>query len=117
MVSQRKFNELEISTNSRLHFGFLNLDSHQPYSFGSMGLTINKYKTCIQISKSKNFNSNLSKVYTNKIKDFIKTMQLDRNIHINCSIKPDSHIGLGSGTQLVMALEEGVSKFYNFETV
>ena len=117
MVSQRKFNELKISTNSRLHFGFLNLDSQKPYSYGSMGLTINKHKTLIQISKSKKFHSNLSKIYANKIKDFIKIMKLDSNVNINCSVKPDSHIGLGSGTQLAMALEEGVSKFYKFGTV
>ena len=82
MVSQRKFNELKISTNSRLHFGFLNLDSQQPYSYGSMGLTINKHKTLIQISKSKKFHSNLSKIYTNKIKDFIPYYYHKNMLHL-----------------------------------
>ena len=72
MVSQRKFNELKISTNSRLHFGFLNLDSQQPYSYGSMGLTINKHKTLIQISKSKNFTQIYQKFIQIKLKISLK---------------------------------------------
>ena len=100
MVANKSFNEVKIVTNSRLHFGFLNLKSSKSYSYGGMGLSINKHPTILTVSKASKFQSNLNKSLSDKIYHFICNNKLCKKIRIDCLDSPQKHIGLGSGTQL-----------------
>tara|TARA_Y100000389_G_scaffold105276_1_gene102169 strand:+ start:3304 stop:4245 length:942 start_codon:yes stop_codon:yes gene_type:complete len=115
MVRDNAIKQVKIETNSRLHLGFMNINSSSPYSYGGLGVSIDNYPTVINISKSNKFESNLPKQYTNKILNYINKAGLKKTVKINCTNKPNSHIGLGSGTQLILSLEEGLSKFYNLD--
>ena len=112
MMTKKLFSRVQITTNSRLHFGFLNINSRENYSFGGMGLSIDKYPTITTISKAREFKSNLSRALNKKIEGFIKCNKVNKNIEIKCVESPPSHIGLGSGTQLILSLEEALIKFY-----
>ena len=59
MVSDKSLNEVKIIANSRLHFGFLNLKSSSSYSYGGMGLSIDRYPTILRVSRASKFESNL----------------------------------------------------------
>ncbi len=115
MMTKKQLNQVKIITNSRLHFGFLNLKSQETYSFGGMGLSIDKYPTTITVTKARKFKSNLSEVLNKKIKKFFLINKLNSNIQIDCIQKPESHIGLGSGTQLTLAIEEALNKIYELK--
>ena len=115
MVVDKSFNEVKIITNSRLHFGFLNLKSSNSYSYGGMGLSINKHPTILTVSKASKFESNLNKTLSDKILHFIADNKLSKKIRIDCVDSPQKHIGLGSGTQLILSIEEALSKFYRFK--
>ncbi len=117
MMTKKLFKQVKITTNSRLHLGFLNLKSKENYSYGGMGLSIDKYPTILTISKAREFRSNLSRMLNRKIHNFILKNKVSENIQIECIDKPKSHVGLGSGTQLVLALEEALKKFYKLNHV
>ena len=114
MVSDKSFNEVKIVTNSRLHFGFLNLKSSNSYSYGGMGLSIDKHPTILTVSKASKFESNLNKAIRDKIYHFLCDNKLSKKIRVDCIESPQKHIGLGSGTQLILSIEEAISKFYRF---
>jgi len=114
MVSEKSLNEVKIVANSRLHFGFLNLKSSSPYSYGGMGLSIAKHPTILRVSRASKFESNLKKTLRDKIFTFLCNNSLSKKIRIDCIESPQKHIGLGSGTQLILAIEEAISKFYRF---
>ena len=84
MVSDKSFNEVKIVTNSRLHFGFLNLKSSNSYSFGGMGLSIDKHPTILTVSKALKFESNLKKAIRDKIYHFLCDNKLSKKIRVDC---------------------------------
>ena len=104
-INSRKF---AITSPSRLHLGFYGLNDNYGYSFGSMGLAINAYKTRLSISPSKQFKTNISKSYINPIIKYFKPANLS-NIEINTLSLPPQHIGLGSGTQLSLCTGKAIS--------
>ena len=86
MMTKKLFSRVQITTNSRLHFGFLNINSRENYSFGDMGLSIDKYPTITTISKAREFKSNLSRALNKKIEGFIKCNKVNKNIEIKYKI-------------------------------
>ena len=116
MVSDKSLNEVKIIANSRLHFGFLNLKSSSSYSYGGMGLSIDRYPTILRVSRASKFESNLKKTLRDKIFNFLCSNSLSKKIRIDCIESPQKHIGLGSGTQLILSIEEAISKFYGLNT-
>ena len=117
MVKNKNKNSIQIQANSRLHLGFLNLNCPQQYSYGGIGVSINKYPTILSISKSNKFVSNLSKKLNNQIFKYLKNKNLSMTIKIECHERPTQHIGLGSGTQLKLSIEELVSKYFAISDV
>ena len=108
---------IRISTPSRIHLGFLELDNSSERIFGSIGLTISKFENIIEISKNKKFqiisdNQNAKK----RIEEMVKILKENYKIH-RCKIEIlktiPQHIGLGSGTQLTLAIGSLISELNN----
>jgi beta-RFAP synthase len=112
MTSSNALKQVNIETNSRLHLGFISLNSSTPYTYGGVGLTISGHPTKVNIKKYKQFESNLPKDITKKILTFLKKNHLSTLIRIECQYRPENHIGLGTGTQLALLIEELITKFY-----
>ena len=68
--------QLIIETNSRLHLGFISLNSSTPYMYGGAGLSISGYPTIIYIRKSKNLNQIFQKRCQRKFLHFLKKINL-----------------------------------------
>ena len=110
MIKKRKF--LQIISFARLHFGFLDLNKKNNKFFGGFGLTINKFKTILNI---KNYHKLNIKGYETKrasffVKKFCKKIKIKPNFYINIEKVTPQHIGLGSGTQIALAIGTGISK-------
>ena len=84
MVSDKLINEVKIVANARLHFGFLNLKSSRPYSYGGMGLSIDNHPTILRVSRASKFKSNLKKTLRDKIFNFLCNNSLSKKICIDC---------------------------------
>jgi beta-RFAP synthase len=115
MVENKVFNQIKVESNSRLHLGFINLNSTSPYSYGGLGLSISNFPTIISISRAKKFESNLPSNISKTIHNYLKKNKLSHLVKIDCISKPESHIGLGSGTQLILSLQELISKYYKLD--
>lgn len=115
MVIKNTFKQLKIESNSRLHLGFISLNTSSPYTYGGVGVSISGQPTIVNIKKSKKFESNLPRNITNSILNFLRSMKLHTMIKIDCMHCPENHIGLGSGTQLMLSVEELITKFYKLD--
>ena len=115
MVTKNTFKQLKIESNSRLHLGFISLNTSSPYTYGGVGVSISGQPTIINIKKSKKFESNLPRNITNSILNFLRSKKLHTMIKIDCMHCPENHIGLGSGTQLMLSVEELITKFYKLD--
>ncbi len=107
---------MKLFSPARIHLGFIELDSKLPRIFGSIGLTISKFKFNIKIISSENF-----EVIT-KCSLLKKRIMMVLNKFEERNIKPcklivkeiiPSHVGLGSGTQLSLSVGYLISKFNN----
>ncbi len=111
--------KLTISSPSRLHFGFVELDKEASRNFGSLGLTISKFKNIIQIKESKNFQVIAKKQeIRSKIKGIFKKFSkkfLIKPFKIEVHETAPLHIGLGSGTQLSLAVGLLISEYNNLK--
>ena len=108
---------IRISTPSRIHLGFLELDNSSERIFGSVGLTISKFENIIEISKNKKFQIISNNPNTKRrIEEMIIVLKKNYQIH-ECKIEIlktiPQHIGLGSGTQLALAIGSLISEFNN----
>ena len=115
MATKNTFKEVKIEANSRLHLGFISLNSSTPFTYGGVGISISGQATIVNIKKSKKFESNLPKNITDKILNFLRSKKLHTMIKIDCIHSPEKHIGLGSGTQLILSVEELITEFYKLD--
>ncbi|OUJ19321.1 putative sugar kinase [Methanonatronarchaeum thermophilum] len=101
---------IQITTPSRLHFGFLNLNKQK--NLGGIGLTIQKPNNKLTIQKTnkttiKNGNTQIK----NKTQQIVHHLDLPGlEVEVESYIPP--HKGFGSGTQTTLALLTATKKLY-----
>ena len=106
-----------LDTPARIHLGFLDLNHLAERNFGSIGLTISKFKNIFEIkehdkfeieSKDKTIKKKIEKIF----KKFSKIKKL-KNCKIIVSQNIPQHVGLGSGTQISLSVGYLISEFNN----
>lgn len=97
-----------LNSPARIHFGFLNLDESSERIFGSLGLTISKYSYKIKIENSIHMKIECRdkslKTKIKKIVEIISKKKKLQNFKITVLSIIPVHKGLGSGTQLCLAV-------------
>ena len=115
MKSQHNF--VKVLAPARLHMGFIDLSSALGRDFGSIGIGLNEIYTQIQISPSHEFC--ISGLVPERAKKYARllcnAMHVPDNIHIKILSAIPEHVGLGSGTQLALAIGVGLAKFYGLD--
>ena len=53
MTTKNTFKEVKIEANSRLHLGFISLNSSTPFTYGGVGISISGQPTIVNIKNSK----------------------------------------------------------------
>ena len=107
-----------VTAPARLHFGFMNLDEKHERKYGSVGMAIDSIGYTIELNV--NYNSKQQvECSNNKAATFAKiildTFKIDKNIRINILESIPSHSGLGSGTQLALAIGLAIAKMFNLD--
>ncbi|ALG69314.1 GHMP kinase [Beggiatoa leptomitoformis] len=105
---------IQIKAPARLHLGFLDLHGGLGRRFGSLGLTLDKPYTQITLSHApelsvSGYGSQRVATYT---QHFCKHLNLPTSLKIHLQQAIPEHVGLGSGTQLSLAVGVGIARYF-----
>ncbi len=119
--------QLLISAPSRIHFGLFSIGPACEREFGGVGLMLEHPRTQITVTDSEHFNviantteltrriAGVARQWTDCFGASFESGPLPK-----CTIEivgaPRAHVGLGSGTQLAMAVMAGLSQFHRTPT-
>jgi beta-ribofuranosylaminobenzene 5'-phosphate synthase len=103
-----------VTVPARLHLGFLDLNGGLGRRFGSIGLAINGLKTSITFKAASQLR--VTGPENERVRGYLQTMQRALDIESTCHVRIDevvpAHAGLGSGTQIALAVAAGVRRLY-----
>lgn len=106
--------EITITVPARLHLGFLDLNGGLGRQFGSIGLAISDLKTRLTIRRS--MTSVVSGHESDRVRQYLNIMErslaLDGAHAVHVVQTVPAHIGLGSGTQLALAVSAGLRRLH-----
>ena len=108
-------NTVTVTTSARLHMGFFDLKGSTSRTFGSLGLCIDAPCTQIVVTKSAktaidaNCDENVIKI----VENFIKIVKVEQNFSLKIMQSIPQHAGLGSGTQMALAIGAGLNALFN----
>jgi beta-ribofuranosylaminobenzene 5'-phosphate synthase len=105
---------VSVSVPARLHLGFLDLNGGLGRKFGSIGLAISGLQTRISVTAAQQMQvsgpeSDRARAYVERLQN-VQGLSGPHHVHISETIP--SHAGLGSGTQLALALAAGIRRLH-----
>lgn len=106
-----------VKTPARLHFGLIDMNGNMGRYFGGIGVAIDKPNVVLEAQHSESFSvtgKNPERV-TLFAKRFLKTYSINSGVSINVEQTIPEHVGLGSGTQLALAVASSLAKLFNVD--
>ena len=103
-----------VAAPARLHLGFLDLNGGMGRRFGSIGLAIDRLKTRLSIACAPSMR--VSGPEADRVRAHVETMRSaleyadDYDVRVDEIVPP--HAGLGSGTQLALAVAAGIRRLH-----
>jgi beta-RFAP synthase len=106
-----------IKTPARLHLGLIDLRGDLGRIFGGIGVAINRPNVILEAQPSKNLIVKGAKTDLVKllIKKFLGKYHIKAGVSINVKQTIPEHVGLGSGTQLALAVATALSKIFHIK--
>ena len=110
-----------VKTLSRLHLGFMDLNGNLGRRYGSIGVTLSDPCTEITVSRNhqlniQNASCELEKKISKYVKNFSEHFQTDSNVSICLHNSIPEHKGLGSGSQLALAIATALANLNGLKT-
>jgi beta-ribofuranosylaminobenzene 5'-phosphate synthase len=106
---------ITVTVPARLHLGFLDLNGGLGRRFGSIGLAVSDLKTSLTIRRAKS--CEVSGPESDRVRQYLEVMQrslaLDGAHAVRVAQTVAAHVGLGSGTQLALAVAVGLRRLHN----
>lgn len=108
---------LKIQAPARLHMGFLDLNGSLGRRFGGLGLALNELATVVTVRPATDFISEgpQSSRAENYVRQLMAAKGLGGSVQIQVHQAIPSHSGLGSGTQMALAVGTGIANLYGFD--
>jgi beta-ribofuranosylaminobenzene 5'-phosphate synthase len=104
-----------VTVPARLHLGFLDLNGGLGRQFGGIGLAISNFKTSLVIRCARQID--VSGPENKRVQRYLHTMERSLGHHdahaVNVLQTVPAHAGLGSGTQLALAVASGIRRLHN----
>jgi beta-RFAP synthase len=98
-----------------LHLGFLDLNGRLGRRFGGIGIAISDLRTRISVRTTKI--TDVCGPESDRVRQYLLTMErllaLDNGHEVNIAEVVPAHAGLGSGTQLALAVAAGLRRLHN----
>ena len=106
-----------VKTPARLHLGILDLGGDLGRIFGGIGVAINYPNVILEAQLSQSIIVEGEKSDTVKLlaEHFLKKYHIESKVTINVKQTIPKHMGLGSGTQLVLAVATALAKLFHVE--
>ncbi len=101
-------NAVTIRTYSRLHLGFFDLSAHPMRQFGSMGFAVDAFTTSLSAHLGSQ-NPALPEWVARQLQCQQASMGLSEPVHVSIHNEIPRHSGLGSGTQMALAIGAAVA--------
>jgi beta-ribofuranosylaminobenzene 5'-phosphate synthase len=102
---------VSVSTSARLHLGFLDPSGRGPRPFGSFGLAIDRPQTRLVLRRGSEFK--VSGIECERAVPYLRAIAASFGLitpyHLNLDAVIPAHAGLGSGTQLALAIGSAVA--------
>jgi beta-ribofuranosylaminobenzene 5'-phosphate synthase len=104
-----------VKTPARLHLGLIDLNGDLGRIFGGLGVGINRPNVILEVQPSEKLIATGDKNEAVKAlaKRFLEKYGIKANAHIKVKQTIPEHVGLGSGTQLALAVAAALSKLFN----
>ncbi|MBU4265960.1 MAG: hypothetical protein KKE96_01890 [Candidatus Altiarchaeota archaeon] len=108
--------QLRIKTPARLHLGILDLTGDLGRIYGSIGVAVEEPNLVLEAKESDSLNISGGDDAVNSLaKKFFIHYKIEPEIEINITERIPSHVGLGSGTQLSLALGTAITKIHGID--
>lgn len=111
-----------VTTSSRLHMGFFDLNGNLGRRFGSIGLSLKAPATRLVVTPADNISTSGSisapatfQRASDIAEQIMQALSLTGGVHIELTQTIPEHSGLGSGTQLSLAIGMGISQLYDLD--
>jgi beta-ribofuranosylaminobenzene 5'-phosphate synthase len=104
-----------VNTSARLHMGFYDLSATN--KFGGLGLAIDAPATQITVAKNKItlINAKSSDNVANIVENIVKLLNVKQHFSLTTNQTIPTHAGLGSGTQIALAIGIGLNQLFNLQ--
>lgn len=105
---------VRVRATARLHLGFLDLNGGLGRRFGSLGMALDGPETAVTLTRATH--ENVTGHEQQRVRQYLAILQSvpglsgPHRVHVASSIPP--HSGLGSGTQLALALAAGLRSLH-----
>ena len=106
--------KIQVKTPARLHFGLIDMNGNMGRFYGGLGAAINQPNTILQAQHSETFSVSGEKteLVTSFARRFFEAYNIKGNVSIHVEQAIPEHRGLGSGTQLALAVASALSKLF-----
>ncbi len=106
--------DVQVSTTARLHMGFLDLNGGYGRRFGSLGLSLEHPATCFTALRSDGFEAQGpgAERAVSCARQFASRAGIRGGVRLALESTIPEHAGLGSGTQLAMAVGVAMARLY-----
>jgi beta-ribofuranosylaminobenzene 5'-phosphate synthase len=106
-----------VKTPARLHLGLIDLNGNLGRIFGGLGVGINRPNVILEAHQSETLAVTGEKIEQVKslAKRFFDVCNIKANASFHVKQAIPEHVGLGSGTQLALAVATALAKLYNIK--
>jgi len=107
--------KISVIAPARLHMGFIDLSGSLGRNFGSIGVALNEISTRLSITKSSQLQINgpSSERAIKCTQRLCKILKVSDKVQIDIEAAIPEHVGLGSGTQMSLAIGSVLNIFYD----
>jgi beta-ribofuranosylaminobenzene 5'-phosphate synthase len=104
-----------VKTPARLHLGLIDLNGELGRMFGGLGVGINRPNVILEAEQAENLaiTGEKTEQVTTLAKRFLETYNIKSNVAIEVKQVIPEHSGLGSGTQLALAVATALAKLFD----
>jgi beta-ribofuranosylaminobenzene 5'-phosphate synthase len=106
-----------VKTPARLHLGLIDLNGDLGRIFGGLGVAIDHPNVVLEAHESKTLtvSGEKTELTQNLAARFLKAFKIKENVAIEVKQVIPEHMGLGSGTQLALAVAAAISRLFDIK--
>ena len=106
--------KVSVIAPARLHMGFIDLSGALGRHFGSIGVALNEHVTKLTLTRAieRTINGPSAERADKCLSLMCQVLKVSDNLNINIESAIPEHVGLGSGTQMSLAIGMALNHFY-----